>query len=86
MSSAVTFSRYDELPELVLQPCEACGGEGYRLEISEAAQTYDEHPEGCAVCGGSGEVEVCSCCGEVPQLSGGAEVCSCVTVPLRRAA
>lgn len=74
-----------DLPELVLSPCEACSGEGYRLEVG-TGETYDESSGPCAFCGGSGEVEVCSCCGEVPQLSGGRETCSCVTVPLERAA
>lgn len=83
MISALTS--YSDLPELVLEPCDACGGEGYRLEVDEAA-TYGEHAEPCAVCDGSGEVEVCSCCGEVPQLVDGRETCSCITVPLKRAA
>ncbi len=76
------------LPELTLITCETCGGDGYTLFLTEAAGDGlpTEHSEACTVCGGSGEVEVCEGCFEVPEISGGLEVCSCVSVALRRAA
>ena len=76
------------LPELVLVTCDACGGEGCTLLL--AGDVGDglpiEHSEPCAVCGGSGEVEVCGGCLEVPEVLGGLEVCGCVSVMLKRAA
>lgn len=76
------------LPELVLVTCGACGGDGYTLSLSEAAGDGlpVEHIRPCTVCGGSGEVEVCGGCFEVPEISGGLEVCGCVAVTLKRAA
>ena len=76
------------LPELILVTCGACGGEGYTLAARGAAGDGlpAEQNEPCAVCGGSGEVEVCVGCLEVPEISGGLEVCGCVSVALKRAA
>ncbi len=76
------------LPELILVTCEACGGDGYTLSLTDTAGDGlpAEHSETCTGCGGSGEVEVCEGCLEVPEISGGLEVCSCAAVTLRRAA
>ena len=76
------------LPELILITCKACGGDGYTLVLTDAAGDGlpAEHSEACPVCGGSGEVEVCEGCLEVPEISGGLEVCGCVAAALKRAA
>lgn len=76
------------LPELILITCEACGGEGCTLSLTEAAGDGlpAEHSEPCVVCGGSGEVEVCEGCFEAPEILNGLEVCGCVAATLKRAA
>lgn len=76
------------LPELTLVTCGACGGEGCTLALTDAAGDGlpAEQSSPCAVCGGSGEVEVCAGCLEVPEISEGLEVCGCVSVTLKRAA
>ena len=76
------------LPELILVTCEACGGDGCTLSLTGAAGDGlpAEQREPCALCGGSGEVEVCAGCLEVPEVSGGLEVCACVAAVLKRAA
>ena len=76
------------LPELILVTCEACGGDGYTFSPSETAGDGlpAEHSEVCTVCGGSGEVEVCEGCLEVPDIVEGLEVCGCTFISLKRAA
>lgn len=74
--------------ELILAPCEACGGDGYTLTLKGVGRDGlpDETPRRCEICGGAGEVEVCSGCLTAPQVVGGLELCGCIAVPLRRAA
>ena len=76
------------LPELILVTCGACGGDGCTLLLTETAGDGlpAETSVPCAICGGSGEVEVCNGCLEVPEILGGLEVCGCISVILRRAA
>ncbi len=74
------------LPELVSVTCLTCDGEGYSLQVDRAVASYDEEAHPCEVCGGSGELEVCGGCYEVPTFEGGLEVCGCVALPLKRAA
>ncbi|CAA9576544.1 MAG: hypothetical protein AVDCRST_MAG86-2322 [uncultured Truepera sp.] len=76
------------MSELVLVPCDACGGDGYTLGLG--GTSGDGLPAEttcrCDVCGGAGKVEVCEGCLEVPTVAGGLELCACVSVSLRRAA
>lgn len=74
--------------ELILTPCGACGGDGYTLALKGVGHDGlpNETPRRCEICGGVGEVEVCSDCLTVPQVVGGLELCGCIAVSLRRAA
>lgn len=74
------------LPELVAVTCPACDGEGYTLQVDTVTAGYDEEAHRCEVCGGSGDLEVCGSCYEVPVLEGGLEVCGCAALSLKRAA
>lgn len=74
------------LPELVAVTCTACSGEGCVPHAATNADTYAEYEQVCEVCGGSGELEICSGCYELPRLEDGLEVCGCVALTLKQAA
>lgn len=76
------------MPDLILVPCRACGGDGYTLTFGGADRDGlpAERECCCELCGGAGEIEVCGGCLEVPSVVGGLELCSCVAVPMLRAA
>lgn len=61
----------DSLPELTTVDCSECNGFGF-LEDSEF------NPHECFHCDGTGEIEVCSSCFQVPEIFSGLEVCGCV--------
>lgn len=74
--------------ELLVIPCEMCGGDGYTLALDMVGRDGlpAETPRRCDTCGGAGEVEVCGGCLAVPQVVEGLELCGCMAVSLRRAA
>ena len=76
------------LPDLTTISCAACGGEGYALLFSGSAGDGlpAEHRAPCPVCGGAGDLEVCSGCLNVPEVVAGLETCACVSDTLKRAA
>jgi hypothetical protein len=60
-----------ELPDLTHTTCSACQGEG-------GFDGDDTDPGGaCALCAGTGEVEVCMGCGCVPTVLNGVDYCHC---------
>ena len=63
---------------LIIVPCPTCGGDAY-LE-DERGQ------ERCVTCNATGSIEVCECCGEVPNVINGLEVCGCAAVEWELAA
>ncbi len=75
-------------PELTTIGCKACGSDGYALLLSGDAGDGlpAEHRAPCGVCGGAGDLEVCSGCLPVPEVVGGLETCGCVAETLKRAA
>ncbi len=62
---------------LSLVDCPTCQGEGFVLANEGHAS---ESPIRCAACDGSGTLEVCGGCGNVPTVEAGLEVCPCVKV------
>ncbi len=64
-----------ELPPLETADCPRCAG--YRFV--EDAEGYDCE---CRACGGSGVIEVCSGCKQVPGVEHGVEVCGCSVLVL----
>ena len=76
------------LPDLTTTSCEACGGDGYTLLVSGSAGDGlpTERRAPCGVCGGTGDLEVCSGCLRVPEVTDGLETCGCVAETLRQAA
>ena len=76
------------MPDLILVPCRACGGDGYTLTFGRADRDGlpTEHECCCELCSGAGKIEVCEGCLEVPSVGGGLELCGCVAVPMLRAA
>ena len=78
----------DLLPDLMTISCEACGGDGYALLLFGSAGDGlpAEHGVPCPVCGGAGDLEVCSGCLTVPEVVEGLETCACVSDTLKRAA
>lgn len=63
---------------LILIPCPTCDGDAYLEDERGAAK--------CRTCGATGQIEVCECCREVPNVVNGLEVCGCEVVELGRAA
>ena len=76
------------LPDLTTISCAACGGDGYALLFSGSAGDGlpAERRAPCPVCGGAGDLEVCSGCLNVPEVVAGLETCACVSDTLKRAA
>lgn len=66
------------MPPLTVIDCYACNGEGhFASEYGETA---------CTACDATGQIEVCECCFEVPEMLGGYEVCGCVIAAMKQAA